>query len=109
MVGVIMGFAIWAIVGLVFIGIGVSAFFSKKVVNFWANIKQYEVNDVKKYNQAMGILFIVFGLVFVLLGLPLLDGQNSPLILLSLLGVVFEVIAMMAVYILVITKKYKAE
>lgn len=53
-------------------------------------------------------IWAMVGLVFILLGLPLLDGQNSPLILLSLLGVVFEVIIMMAVYILVITKKYKA-
>ena len=34
-----MGFIIWAIVGAIIIGIGISDFFKKKAVGFWANIK----------------------------------------------------------------------
>lgn len=41
------------------------------------------------------------------LGLPLLKGQNSPLILLSIIGVMAEAIAAMAVYETVIEKKYR--
>ena len=43
----------------------------------------FEVKDRKKYNAAVGKLFSVFGIVFILLGLPLLAGQNSPWIFLS--------------------------
>ena len=43
----------------------------------------FEVKDRKKYNAAVGKLFSVFGLVFILFGLPLLAGQNSPWIFLS--------------------------
>lgn len=42
-----------------------------------------------------------------LLGTPLLGGQNSPYIVFSILGVLMETILMMAVYSLVIPKKYE--
>lgn len=105
--GGIIGFIIWAIVGFVVIGIGVSAFFSKEAVGFWANSKPFPVNDIKKYNRATGNLFIIYGVIFIVLGMPLLSGQNSPYILVSILVVMIETIAIMAYYSLVITPKYK--
>ncbi len=101
------GFIIWAVVGAFFAGIGIFSFSAKKAVGFWANSEMYEVTDIKKYNCAMGKLWIAFGIVFTILGLPLLRGQNSPLILVSILGVMVEVIAAMAVYTQVITPKYR--
>ena len=103
----VMGFVIWCIVSCFFIGLGIFAFFSKKPVGFWANVKMFEVTDVKKYNRAVGKLFCVWGIVFVILGLPLLAGQNSPLIFISVIGVMFSVIIAMVVYITVIESKYK--
>ena len=76
-------------------------------MGFWANAKMFEVTDVRKYNAAMGKLFIGFGMIFIILGLPLLSGQNSALIILSVFGVMAEVIIMMAIYTIVIEKKYK--
>ena len=107
MSGRMVGFVIWAIFGCVMIMIGISDFFSKKEVGFWANAKTFPVNDIKKYNRATGKLLIAYGVIFVVLGLPLLDGQNSPYILLSVLGVMIETIAVMAIYSLHITKKYR--
>ena len=75
-------------------------------VGFWANVETIKVRDVKKYNRATGILFVVYGVVFILLGIPLLGGQNTPYILLSIVGVMFETIIIMAVYSLLIVKKY---
>ena len=105
----VLAFVIWSVVGLLFVGMGIYAFFSKKAqpMGFWANAKMFEVTDVRKYNAAMGKLFIGFGLVFIVLGLPLLSGQNSALIILSVFGVMAEAICMMAIYVLVIEKKYK--
>ena len=105
--GEIIGFIIWAVVGFIIIGIGISAFFSKKAVGFWNNIKTIQVKDIKGYNRATGMLFICYGIIFIVLGIPLLSGQNSPYILLSVLGVVIETITIMAVYSLVVTKKYE--
>ena len=109
MTEMILSFTIWSIIGLLFIILGIYAFFSKKAqpMGFWANAKMFEVTDVRKYNAAMGKLFIGFGMIFIILGLPLLSGQNSALIILSAFGVMAEVILMMAIYTIVIEKKYK--
>ena len=90
--GKIIGFIVWAIVGCFIIGIGISAFFRKKAVGFWANIKAEPINDIKNYNYAMGKLFIVYGVIFILL---------------SVVGIMIETIVTMAIYTLIIIKKYK--
>ncbi len=105
--GAIIGFAIWMAVGVLLAGLGVSAFFARKEVGFFCNVEALPMKDVKRYNRAVGKLLIVFGVVFALLGLPLLAGQGSLAIIISILGVVGESIAAMAVYILVIQEKYE--
>lgn len=102
-----IGFIIWTIVGIFFIILGIFVFFSKKAAGFWANAKMFEVNNVKKYNHAMGKLWIAYGIIFILLGLPLLNGQNSPLILISCIGLLVETIIFMVIYTLAIEKKYR--
>lgn len=102
-------FFIWLIAGCAFIFLGVYNFKSKKEVafGFWANTEVFPVNNVKRYNRALGKLWCIFGIVFIILGLPLLKGQNSPYILFSILGVMAEAIVVMAVYVTVIEKKYR--
>lgn len=105
--GRLIAFVIWTMAGCLMIGIGISAFFKKTAMGFWANVKQKPVNDVKNYNYAVGKLFIVYGIILILLGMPLLMGQNSPFVFLSVIGTMIETIIMMIVYILVIEKKYR--
>lgn len=105
--GSIMGFIIWVVIGCFIIGVGIRALFSKKAVGFWANIKTMLVNDVRGYNHATSKLFILYGVIFIVLGMPLLGGQDTPYILLSVLGVMIETIAIMAIYSLSIEKKYR--
>ena len=107
MKGSVAGFVIWAIVGAFIIGIGIFAFFSKKTIGFWANAKPIAVKDLKRYNHAVGKLFIAYGLIFIALGTPMLMGQNTPYILLSMVGVMVESIAAMIIYTLCIEKKYR--
>lgn len=109
MTEMMIAFGIWFAIGLLFIVMGIYTFFSKKAqpMGFWANAKMFEVTDVRKYNAAMGKLFIGFGVVFIVLGIPLLSDQNSALILLSTFGVMAEVIFIMVIYVLLIEKKYK--
>lgn len=66
----------------------------------------FEVTDIRKYNHAMSKLYVVHGMVFIFLGLPLLTGIHKWIIF-SVTGVVVETIVLMAVYSLVIKKKYK--
>ena len=102
-------FLIWLAMSACFVIMGIYNIFSKKksAFGFWANAKVFEVTDVKAYNRALGKLWCVFGVVFALLGLPLLYGQNSPYILLTILGAMLEAIAAMVVYVTVIEKKYR--
>ena len=102
-----IGLTIWSIVGGLFICLGIYSFFSKRAVGFWANAQMFEVRDQKGYNRAVGKLFCIFGMVFIALGLPLLLEQNSPWILLSVVGIVVESIIAMAVYTTVIERNYK--
>ena len=107
MPGRIIGFIIWSTMGFLFVCLAVYSCFSKKAMRFWANADAFEVTDKKKYNHAVAKLFFIFGIVLIVLGIPLLVGQNSPWILLSVTGLVMESIIAMVVYSLVIEKKYK--
>lgn len=91
-------FIIWTIFGLFFFGLGIYSFRAKKPVGFWANAETLPMEDVKGYNKAMGKLWCVFSVIFILLGLPLLAGQNAAIIIVSVLGIVFEMIGTMIVY-----------
>ena len=102
-----IGFIIWALLSLVFIGIGISGFFRKTTMGFWANAKTEPKKDIKRYNAAVGKLFIAYGIIFIILGLPLLFPTKPALMILSCTGVLFESIAIMVVYTVVIEKKYK--
>ncbi len=104
----IIAFIIWILVSLIFVGIGIYDLRAEEVVGFWSNGKRPPVSgeNLKAYNRAVGILWIGFAVVLMLLGLPLLAGDDSPLIVITLLGTLAEVVALMAVYVLVIEKKY---
>ena len=97
-----LAFIIWALLGVVYIGLSVFVFFSS--IAPWAN---FQVKDIAGYNKALGKLGIICGTILILLGLPLLCEQNSPFIALSILGTMADAIAFMAVYFLVIERKYR--
>ena len=107
MEGRTMGFAVWCGVGGIILCLAVYACFAKRPVGFWANVKAPEVTDVRRYNRAVAKLFGILGMVTIGLGFPLLAGQNSAWVLISVVGVMAESIAAMAVYSLVIEKKYR--
>lgn len=102
-----IAFIIWALVACIFIIIGISCLFAKNATGFWANADVFEVNDVKKYNRAMAKLWCSFGVIMILIGIPLLDETNTALVMLSVFGIIIEIIALMIIYVLVIEKKYK--
>lgn len=104
-----MAFFIWSVVGIVFMISGIYVYFPKKekAFGFWANAKMFEVNNVKGYHHALGKLYVVFGLVFIFLGLPLRAGQNAPYVVITILGCMLEVIITMIIYTVVIEKRYR--
>lgn len=105
----LIGLIFCIIIGCFFIGLGIYCFISKKEAGFWANTSKFSVKDMKAYNRAVGTLWCVYGLLFIPLSLPMMKGQNSPYIVISILGIVFESIIAVVVYVLVIERKYRSK
>lgn len=105
----LLGFIIRAVMGLLLIGLGIFVSLSKEEApfGFWANTDVFPVGDMKGYNRTVGKLWCVYGVALVLLGTPLLGEQNSALILLSVVGMMAEVITAMVIHVTIIEKKYR--
>lgn len=101
-----LGFVIWVICSLLFVGIGIRCFFAKTAVGFWAGIREPEVSDVSGYNRAVGYLWIGFGIYFILTGIPLLLGGIGLIITVTMLGSIIGCIGLMMIYTIGITRKY---
>lgn len=104
-----IAFIIWSLMGVLFIAMGIYDISSKKAkpFGFWANAEVASIEDVRGYNRALGILWCVYGVLFVLIGLPLLAGQNSGSIIISMLGTMFISIGAMIAYVVGIEPKYR--
>ena len=100
-------FTVWAAVGGLFILLGLYCLVAKKPCDFWANGKQKPVEDVRGYNRAMALLWVVYGAVFILIGLPMLSETDTLLMALSPVGTMAITIGAMIVYTQVIDKKFR--
>lgn len=60
----VVGEFVTVIIIVVFGGLAISGFVSKTPVNFWAGdeVKPEEISDIKKYNNANGMIWTVFTL-----------------------------------------------
>ena len=100
-----MGFILWTIISIVFVYIGITTRRSSIPVNLFSFSDVPKVNDVKGYNRAVSNLWLVFTVLFEMIGISLLFiKQNSPFVVLIVLGVVFLVIGMMVAYIKIESK-----
>lgn len=104
-----IAFIIWAVLGVFFVVMGLYDMTSKKEkpFGFWANAEVTPIEDVKGYNRALGKLWCVYGVLFTLIGLPLLNGQNSGLLIMTMLGTMFLSIGAMVTYVVGIEPKYR--
>lgn len=93
---------------IVFVGIGISALKRKTPVHFWSGtkVKEEEISDVKRYNRANGIMWIVYGNTFLLGGiLSLIFNVNIGGIIVSIsatVGLIMLIIPYRRIY-----EKYK--
>lgn len=105
----VLAFIIWAIMGVLFVVMGIYCIKSKKAkaFGFWANAEVIPVEDVKGYNRALGKLWCVYGILFTIIGLPLLSGENSGMMIITMLGTMFITIGAMVAYVVGIESKYR--
>lgn len=100
-----MGFILWTLITLISVYIGITTRKSNMPVNLFTFCDVPKVNDVKRYNRAVSNLWLVFTVLFEMIGISLLFiKQNSPFVVLIVLGVVFLVIGMMVAYIKIESK-----
>lgn len=103
-----MGFIICSIAAFIFLLIGISARKSNEAVGFYTFVKKPVVNDTKKYNHAVSVLWFAAAAVLGLTGIPFLFlEQNSPVFIVMTFAVVILVLAMMIAYTK-IEAKYRA-
>ncbi len=111
----LIAYLIWLAIALLFVVLGivdmVNAHCGKPVgfYNIGPPPKPENLTDVTAYNRAVGKLLISAGIVFALLGLPLLlcSDNEAILILLCMPGTFAWVIGMALIYELKIMKKYR--
>lgn len=106
--GLELAFILWEVIGVLFILLGIYDYFSKKQRPFglFANINTPPMEDVRGHNRALGKLWIGYGIVIALLGLPFLT-KDILWVLLTILGTPATAIAMIALYLLKVEKKYR--
>ena len=101
----IIGFFIWSIVAIMFLGIGISSRKANEAVGFFTFEKPPKVKDVKRYNKAVSTLWFVLAAVLELIGVPFLFlQQNSPVFILIIFAVVILILIMIVVYLKIETK-----
>lgn len=105
----IIAFALWSIVSVVFLGIGISCRRSKETVGFFTFVKPPEVRETGRYNRAVGTLWFVAACIFEAVGIPLIFlEQNSSFFLPIIFAVIILILGMMVGYMR-IEVKYRKE
>ena len=99
-------YMIWSVICVIMMIFGICAWISKSPVRFWNVGQEIQVSNIKKYNRAVAKLWVVFAAGFEVIGLPIMGGQNSAGVVITILGAMFLSIALMIAYTR-IEKKYR--
>lgn len=95
-----IAFIIWSVVAAIFLGIGISCRKSSEPVGFFTFTNPPIVEDIKRYNNAVSVVWFGAAVVLEIIGIPLLFlEQNSPVSILLIFAVMILVIAMMIAYL----------
>lgn len=75
--------------GAIFIGIGIFSFKKKEPMHFWAGttVKSNEITNIKTYNRANGIMWTIYGSIFILSGIFALFNMGLATIVLTIAGI----------------------
>ena len=103
----LIGLIVWSAVSLAIFGIAFHAWRSKTAVGFYSGVKPPDVTDVRGYNHAVALLWIIYGALFEALG-ALITAPGQPL---ALRLVLIPAIAPLTIALIVayerVLKKYR--
>lgn len=101
----IIGFIIWSIVAIVFLGVGISSRKANEAVGFFPFGKPAKIEDVQHYNNDVSFLWIVAAGMLELIGIAfLLLEQTAPLLILIFFALRILILAMLYMYFKIETK-----
>ena len=104
----IIGFIIFSIVTVLFIGIGLWSWNAKEAVGFFTGVNPPKVKDVTAYNHAVAKIWFVFAALLEIVGISILFmEQNSAVVVLPMLLIVALCIGIAVAYVMV-EAKYRA-
>lgn len=88
------------ICAFVFIGIGIFSLNKKTPMHFWSGttVKSEEITDIRAYNRANGIMWIVYGSTFILAIILNLVFNSNVGVLVVVLSCTVGLIALILVY-----------
>ncbi len=105
-----IGFLIFLFCGFIILAIGIYDFYAKKQQSFWNSGKMPKVDDIKKWNCAIGNLFCFYGISLIFAGVFFLLPLKSSIIGIIVSMIIFGGIAIMIlVYLKIIVPKYKVK
>ncbi len=105
-----IAFIIFLFCGFIFLAIGIYDFYAKKQQSFWNAGNPPKVNDIKKWNRALGKLFCSYGLALIFAGISFLFPLKSSIIIVIVLIIIFGGLAIMIfIYLKIIEPKYKVK
>lgn len=86
--------------GGVFIGFGVFALKKQTPIHFWSGtvVKAEEITDIKAYNRANGIMWIVYGALIILSGIPAAILDLNMFAIISIVIIFLGLIIMIIIY-----------
>lgn len=93
------------------IGLGIYALNKKSPMHFFANgpeVKVEEISDIKAYNKANAIMWISYGMVFIIAGITEILFEGHISIIITVLACFPGFIILIFVY-LIIRKKYEVK
>ena len=91
-------FVIWILFSLIYLSSSASALHSEEPVRFWNIPAQIKVSNVKRYNQSVAWLWIVYAVVLDLIGVLVAWGKGTLTILISIFIITKINIACMYIY-----------
>lgn len=84
----------------IFISIGIFALNKKTPINFWSGttVSPEEIRDIKAYNRANGLMWIIYGASYILYGVLGFFVSGDIITLIMIVGTLGGLILMVMVY-----------
>lgn len=99
MAGMFSAIICWFL-ALIFICISTYSYKRKKPMNFWSTsaVSEKEIRDIPSYNRANAIMWNVYGLIFIIIGIIGFTGHIAAAAYFMLIAIFFGIPVLIFIY-----------